>query len=142
MSTADRGRIVIIDDSEVVLSSAQARLAKEGYEVVTSTQTVGSARHLRNCDLVILDFHMPGIDGGEVLASLRSAAGGAEARCMFFLYTSDADVASRYGRLGFDGAFINKGDLDSLVQQVETVFRVIRIRRLKKETAGRRPPAK
>jgi DNA-binding NarL/FixJ family response regulator len=123
----------MIDDSELVLSSASARLTREGYDVVTSTQTVGNARHLRSCDLVIIDFHMPGIDGGDVLRSLREAAVDSSAHCAFFLYTSDLSMASRYVDHGFDGALLNKGNLDSLVQQVHAAMRVAKLRGLKKK---------
>ena len=126
----ETGRILFIDDSELILTSVATRLRAEGFEVVTTTQTVGMARHLRSCDLVILDFHMPGIDGAEVLSSLKAAAAESGARCRFYLYTSDRDVAKKYASLGFDGALMNKGDLDALVQQVRTVFRMIRIRGL------------
>src|SRR4051812_19565445 len=128
MSNTDLGRILMIDDSELILSSARARLTREGYEVITTTQTVGNARHLRNCDVVIIDFHMPGMDGGTVLASLKQAAVESSAGCMFYLYTSDPTVAAQYSPLGFDGALVNKGDLESLVQQLQPVFRVVRLR--------------
>jgi hypothetical protein len=45
-----------------------------GFDVVASSQTVGAARHLRSIDLVILDYHMPGITGESVGLSLREAA--------------------------------------------------------------------
>ena len=70
---AEKRRILIIDDSEIVLQRLRSRLIAEGYEVVTMRQPVGAGRHLLQCDLVIIDFYMPGIDGGEVVRSLRAA---------------------------------------------------------------------
>jgi DNA-binding NarL/FixJ family response regulator len=136
---SDRGRILMIDDSELLLSSASARLTREGYDVITSTQTVGNARHLRSCDLVIVDFHMPGIDGGGVLTSLREAAVASSAHCAFFLYTSDPAMASRYREHGFDGVLLNKGNLESLVNQVHAAMRVAKLRGLKKTKKGTAP---
>ena len=112
-----QGKILIIDDSETLLSRVQMRLAAEGYEVVTSTQSIGNARHLHSTDLVLIDFHMPGFDGAHVVDSLRRAAGDRSA-CLLYLYTSDEGVAAAYEALGFDGVFTQKGDLDALAGQV------------------------
>lgn len=118
-----QGKILVIDDSEVILERIRAALGAAGYEVIATSQTVGNARHLKTCDLVILDFHMPGIDGADVLQGLRQASGG-NASCLFYLYTSDDRVADDYARLGFDGSFRHKGAESSLVAQVGAVFRM------------------
>jgi CheY-like chemotaxis protein len=114
----------VIDDSEVVLARVKSVLAAAGYDVQTTTQTVGTGRYLRSCDLVLLDFHMPGIDGGQVLSSLRNAAQSASSPCSFYLFTSDEEVAARYAALGFDGVIRNKGDLTALPGQVRAAFRM------------------
>ncbi|GAC1535825.1 MAG: hypothetical protein NVS3B10_28740 [Polyangiales bacterium] len=128
-----RRRILVIDDSEVMLSRIKQVLVGEGFEVVTTTQAVGNARHLRNVDLVIIDFHMPGIDGGTVIQSLRSATQSLDHACQFYLYTSDPTVAKDWAKLGFDGAFGNKGDQTMLVKDVKAVFRMMQMRQLKKK---------
>jgi CheY-like chemotaxis protein len=124
------GRIMIIDDSEMVLSRVKTRLAREGYDVLTLSNPASAARHLPQCDLVLLDFHMPGVTGGEVLASLRKAGKTAGAQPLFFLYTSDKTVSRTHRDLGFDGALINKGDDESLVQQLAAALRFAKLRRM------------
>jgi CheY-like chemotaxis protein len=131
------GRILVIDDSDAVLARVASRLGAAGYEVVTTNQTVGAARHLPNCDLVILDYHMPGIDGQAVLESLRAAVSAWPKPPFFYLYTSDRAISSSYRRLGFDGGFSDKGDDATLLRQVEAAFRLIRIKALaKREPKG------
>ena len=105
-----KGRILVIDDSEVVLARVQQALASAGFEVVTTTNPVGNARYLVGCDLVIIDFHMPGIDGGTVVSGLRRALQQAGRTCPLYMYTSDGQAAARHARLGFDGCFTDKGD--------------------------------
>lgn len=122
------GRILVIDDSEVVLAKVKAVLTEAGYEVHTTTQTVGAARYLRSVDLVLLDFHMPGIDGASVLLSLQGAASTSGSSCVFYIYTSDTDLAIRYASFGFDGAIRHKGDDASLVNQVRAAFRMRKMR--------------
>jgi serine/threonine-protein kinase len=127
---AKRRKIVVIDDSEVMLTRIHRALEAEGYDVLTTSRTVGNARHIPSTDLCIIDFHMPGIDGGSVISSLKSAASGHG--CLFYLYTSDPKVAADHKRLGFDGCFTDKGNEEALVRQVRAVFRMLQMRALKK----------
>jgi two-component system OmpR family response regulator len=123
------GRLLIIDDNELALARVQARLQREGYDVVTTSQLVSATAHVLSCDLVIIDFHMPGMNGSEVLRSLRLSATRAGATPLFFLYTGDKVVSHQYLDLGFDGGLINKGDDESLVQQVAVALRLAKLRR-------------
>jgi two-component system, OmpR family, response regulator len=125
---SDESVILIIDDSELLLERIRVRLEAEGYRVITTTQTVGAARHLLGARLVILDWHMPGISGGEVLKSFRAAAAASTQKPLFYLYTSDPSVAAVGKSLGFDGTFINKGNEDSLVRQVAAAFLITKVR--------------
>lgn len=122
------GKILVIDDSEPILGRVQSALSAAGFDVVTTTRTVGNGRHLKTCDLVIIDYHMPGLAGSDVLQSLRSAS--PDASSVFYLYTSDETVADRFEELGFDGSFTHKGDMPQLVAQVKAAFRSINLRRL------------
>jgi CheY-like chemotaxis protein len=123
-------RILVIDDSEVMLERVKRTLTDQGFEVVATSQIVGNARQLPSCDLVIVDYHMPGLDGSTVVASMR-AVGAMSTRdlCPIYLYTSDAAVMSQYTELGFDGVFTAKGNEEALVRQVQTLFRLLDIRR-------------
>jgi two-component system, OmpR family, response regulator len=118
------GRILVIDDSEIVLMRIRVELASAGYHIITTTQIVGTARHLRGCDLVIVDYHMPGLDGTMVLSSLKAALPAGERQPLFYLYTTDAGAGRRYAELGFDGVFGRKGDLLALIPQVQAALRI------------------
>lgn len=124
------GKIMIIDDSELVLGRVKSRLSREGYEVLTLSNPSGAARQLGQCDLVLIDFHMPGIGGSEVLTSLRKAGKATGAQPMFFIYTSDKMASRKHRDLGFDGEIINKGDDESLVQQLAAALRFAKLRRM------------
>lgn len=127
-----KGRVLVIDDSQALLSRVKLSLTAAGYEVTTTSQTVGAARHLRTADLVIIDFHMPGLDGANVLESLKAAAASSESKPAFYLFTSDADTSRRWRELGFEGAFSDKGNDIALVEQVDALFRLRRLRGLAK----------
>jgi len=124
--------VLIIDDSPVILENARRLLEAEGYRVTTTTQTVGAARHLVDCDLALIDFHMPGFNGGAVIQSLRGASTASGRTCLFYLFTSDQDVAKDYARMGFDGSLTGKGDDGALLRGVKAAFRVLQMRAMKK----------
>jgi two-component system, OmpR family, response regulator len=132
-------RILVIDDSEVMLARIKKALVADGHTVTTTAQTVGNARHLAACDLVIIDYHMPGIDGFAVQQRLRGAAAQLDKQPLFYLYTSDPTVVAQ--AKGFDGCFTNKGDEALLVQQVRAVFRLSQIRAMSSKRGSNPPPA-
>lgn len=124
----DAGNILIIDDSWVVLDRLRAALSAKGYSVRVAAQPGEAARHVSWAELCVVDFHMPGLDGAQLLPMLRSAT--KDSGCMFYLYTNDNDVGRRYDALGFEGAFLKKGDEDALLPQVEAAFRTIKLKKL------------
>lgn len=125
----ESANVLVIDDSEVVLNRVQARLSAEGHHVTTSTQTVGIGRLLRDTDIVLIDYYMPGIDGKELLDSLRSAASNCKQIPAFYLYTHDQQIGAKALGLGFDGCFNRKGNDDALVEQLDAAFRQLRLKR-------------
>jgi CheY-like chemotaxis protein len=66
-------RLLIVDDSQTILTFLQAIFEGEQYEVVTATDgTDGLAKvHQAPPDLIITDSVMPGLDGFGFLKALR-----------------------------------------------------------------------
>ena len=70
--------ILIIDDESVNIDVVQTYLELEGYRNVHSTTQAATALSLVRAlapDLLLLDIHMPEIDGMEILRQLRAEAG-------------------------------------------------------------------
>lgn len=67
-------KILIIDDSEVVLGVCQSILEGAGYQVVTHARATGSVALILQCkpDLVLLDVNMPSVRG-DMVARMSSA---------------------------------------------------------------------
>lgn len=69
----DKGRILVIDDEEIVQMSCKRTLVPEGYEVDAATsgkeglELFGKSKY----DLVLIDLKMPGMDGIEVLVNIK-----------------------------------------------------------------------
>ncbi len=70
-----RERILVVDDEFLIRWSLQQDLAKEDYEVITAESGEEALRlaEEQTPDLVLLDIHLPGIDGIRVLEKLKSA---------------------------------------------------------------------
>jgi adenylate cyclase len=74
--TADvlAGNVLVVDDQEANVSLLKRTLLGAGYTRVATTMDPRAVRalHLRNrYDLILLDLHMPGMDGFQVMESLK-----------------------------------------------------------------------
>ncbi len=69
------GRILVIDDEEILIQTVSAILRKGGYETVTCTDSREGIELYRKSpgsfDLVLLDMIMPGMGGTEVFHALK-----------------------------------------------------------------------
>ncbi len=70
-----KGRILVVDDDEVVLNVVQGMLEKLGYGVEVCNDSLEALELYRekHCeiDLVIIDMIMPGMDGEELYRKLK-----------------------------------------------------------------------
>jgi CheY-like chemotaxis protein len=123
-------RIVYIDDSVADLRAAADCLEAAGFVVLTHTSPTAALRDIPAADVVLVDYHMPGMNGGEVVVLLREALPPGQ-RTLFYLFTSDRSLSGEYRRLGFDGQVILKGNSDALLRQLEAARRAIALRRLR-----------
>jgi PAS domain S-box-containing protein len=72
----DGTRVLVVDDEEFVLESAEQTLESDGYEVRTALDAAAALRVVQKdeetVDLVITDLRMPGMSGLELIRTLRS----------------------------------------------------------------------
>lgn len=89
------GKILVIDDDEGTTKLLELILSKEGYEVVTVTNSGESlstaVAHRPN--LVLLDLMMPNADGLEICRDLRTKAQFTHVPIVFF--TSAGDIENK-----------------------------------------------
>lgn len=71
-----RGKLLVVDDSPSILATL-CELLHEDHEVIfaSSGEEALELAYSSNPDLILLDVVMPGIDGFEVCASLKSSPG-------------------------------------------------------------------
>ena len=76
MGDANRQTILVCDDDELIVASLRGLfLLETDYELLGFTDPVEAAKEItrRPVDLVISDFHMPGMNGVELLRKVRQA---------------------------------------------------------------------
>ncbi len=70
----NKERVLIVDDEKNIVASLQDILADEGYEVGSSMDGLDALEKIQNDppDLVLLDIWIPGMDGIEVLKTIKT----------------------------------------------------------------------
>ncbi|MDC3379317.1 response regulator [Planctomycetota bacterium] len=71
-----RRRVLVVDDSEIVLEAASAALSEFGFEVQTTMNPMAVSFQLREFEpnVILLDVDMPAVQGPEVVEVLRRHA--------------------------------------------------------------------
>jgi CheY-like chemotaxis protein len=79
-------KILIVDDDEIVASTYRNKLQSERFkvEVASSGQAALQSLAKEPVDLVILDFSLPGMNGAEILKTIRSRLGAKELPIIVF----------------------------------------------------------
>ncbi len=117
-------RILIVEDNELNLKLLRDVLQVEGYVTSeTTTAEEGVARALAAPPaLVLMDIHLPGIDGVTALHRLR--ADPRTAGVPVIAVTASAMPLERAEILaaGFDGCFVKPLDVDEIVVEVRRVL--------------------
>jgi len=69
----NKGKVLVIDDEDIVLKSCYRVLTPEGYEVRTTKRGMDGLKMLKNepFDIVLVDIKMPDMDGIEVLRRIQ-----------------------------------------------------------------------
>lgn len=122
------GSVLLIDDDVDVLRSIGKYLEGLGYEVIrelTGEAGLSSYERLRP-DLVVLDLHLPGMDGMEVLERLRQL----DALVVLLTGTSEVEVAVEAIKAGAENFLTKPVSLDHLAAATARIVDKSRLRRV------------
>jgi CheY-like chemotaxis protein len=100
--------ILFVDDNQAQLDEMRDALSSTLYKLSTATTLQEAKERMAQCnpELVIIDYHMPRLNGEQCLRELRPL--GLE-NTRFYLYTADANVFRQHREMGFDGVLMLKG---------------------------------
>ena len=109
------GRVLIIDDSFVILAYVEEVLTKGGHEVVAAEDWSSARSAFRSNDpfhVILVDVNLPGMRSGDHLAkSLRMHPKAKDSKIVFFSAESDDHLQKLTNMSGMDG-YITKGQGD------------------------------
>ena len=116
--TAPARRVLVIDDERGIRSLAARALTLAGFTVaLAATGRQGLSIALREpCDLVVLDLHLPDLDGEQLLRQLRRER--PLQAVLIWSATGDRHAASRCRSLGARGYLAKPFTLTELIQSI------------------------
>jgi CheY-like chemotaxis protein len=113
-------KIVVIDDSEIVLEVTRGALEGAGYDVVTHDRPGGCVALIlhEKPDLVLMDVQMPGLGGDTIVSVLAKAQPGGETVVLLHSSLSGDVLRAKAAAAGAQGFIQKSGDLFVLVREV------------------------
>lgn len=130
-------RMLLVDDEVRFVETLSKRLAARGFEVAQafSGQEALSQLTADECDIVLLDVRMPGMDGLEALRAIRRD----HPLVKVILLSGHASInaAVEGMRLGASDYLLKPVDLEDLLAKMESAFEK---KRIEEEDKGERPP--
>lgn len=117
-------RLLVVDDHSLFRRGLTALLgAQQGLEVVGEAADAGEA--LRRAatlqpDVILLDHHLPGVNGVDVLENLLQAA--PAAKVLMLTISEEGDTLAEALRLGAHGYLLKTVDSEMLVAAIEKVM--------------------
>ena len=122
VATASAKTIVVIDDGEDLVESIVLLLELEGYRAFgTGDGMAGIALVAQHrADLVVLDYMMPLMNGGEVGRRLRSATATCGVKILMCSGTPEPVVRDSF--TGYDGYLAKPAFPEAFLQSIETLL--------------------
>jgi two-component system response regulator AtoC len=124
--------LLVIDDEKTFRIVAEEALSSEGFNVTTAANGLAGLAHWQKepCDLVILDRHLPDMDGVVVLEAIVRESRERGLDTLVLIATAYADVSSAVQALKI-GAFDYLSKPLQLPELVVTVRKALEAKRLR-----------
>ncbi len=113
-------KIVVIDDSEVVLEVTRGALESAGFDVVVHNRPAGCVALIlhEKPDLVLMDVNMPGLGGDTIVSVLGKAAPTSDTVVLLHSSLSAEVLRTKATSAGAHGFIQKSGDLFGLVREI------------------------
>jgi pilus assembly protein CpaE len=120
-----QGKILIIDDEFPMRYLIEHQLRRQGYEVSLAKDgpTGIQEAYIQRPDIILLDAMMPGMDGFEVCAQIRSETEIANIPIIFLTALESKEYKSRAYALGADDYLTKPFQADELIAHISAILR-------------------
>jgi len=115
------GRILVIDDEDLIRWSLRQGLQDEGYSVTTLPTAANALDQAESADLVLLDWRLPGADGLAVAKELKRTR---PSRPVILMTAySTPELLGQASSLGLERVLLKPFDLEEVIPLVRAVLR-------------------
>ena|SRR6478672_1616124 len=118
-----RATILVVDDEELVRNVARISLERGGYKVLLANSGEDAVRvfseNQAQLSLIVLDMHMPGVNGVDVLRRVRAVD--PNVRVLVTSGWSGIEVAHRFHGLDIAGVLEKPFSAGTLVERVRAL---------------------
>ncbi len=130
-NTFPNARILVVDDNIENVRITARLLEWAGYfnvEVMTNPQTALTAIFEFSPDLILLDLHMPGLTGYEILEAIR-AEGSSRSSVPVLVFTADSapEAKARAFEAGASDFLTKPGDAQEIILRVRNFLEMRRL---------------
>jgi DNA-binding response OmpR family regulator len=122
--TDTKKRVLIVDDSDLVLQVAKEALNRAGFEATTA-QTMGALERHEGLsfDLILMDVQMPELFGDDVAMVLK-AVRGVDAPIYLYSNLDPEELEARATEAELDGFILKRDGVEALVGRVRSILGV------------------
>lgn len=119
MSTS-LGRVLVVDDDDVIRQLITVNLELEGFEVATAVDGQDCLDRVKDVrpDVITLDIMMPRLDGWEAASRLRADPATAGIKVVLLSARAQEADLERGSRIGVDAYLTKPFDPDELIEVV------------------------
>lgn len=116
-------RILILDDSDIVLSITALALNEEGFEAYTASSLMEFDEVLSRMDphIILTDIKMPEISGDDVCRILKKKHHTKLIPILLFSTLEEPELARLAERSGADGYVCKDCGIDEIVNRIKTL---------------------
>jgi CheY-like chemotaxis protein len=121
---AGPGRVLVVDDDDVIRQLITVNLELEGFDVITAVDGQDALDKVKDArpHVVTLDVMMPRIDGWEAAARLRADPETAHVKVILLSARAQEADIQRGERIGVDAYLTKPFDPDELIDMVRRLF--------------------
>jgi len=120
-------KVLIIDDSELVLVMAKDALESAGFEVFTASNGIEANSYIFSTqnrpDLIIMDIMMPLLDGNKKAKILKQQPHSQDIPIMFISSKPEEELVTLVADAGADGYICKPFSPQGIVNSVRTVLK-------------------
>jgi two-component system NtrC family sensor kinase len=121
----DNSKILVVDDDEEIRDILREIFEEAGYRTVTAADAPAALRalHKEQCDLIVLDLEMPGVDGVALCRLLRAQDATSKIPVIAFSGSDDESRQVEAFAAGVDDYIIKPSTPGELLSRVSTHLR-------------------